>query len=66
MLAAFGLGVSGKFLEVMMGAVLAKILLLGLIILFIQRRPQGLFAVKGRFWSNNDDHLECFEVICGQ
>ena len=49
MLAAFGLGVSGKFLEVMMGAVLAKILLLGLIILFIQRRPQGLFAVKGRF-----------------
>ena len=49
MLAALGLGVSGKFLEVMMGAVLAKIFLLGLIILFIQRRPQGLFAVKGRF-----------------
>jgi urea transport system permease protein len=49
MLAAFGLGISGKFLEVFMGAVLAKILLLGLIILFIQRRPQGLFAVKGRF-----------------
>jgi urea transport system permease protein len=49
MLAALGLGVSGKFMEVMMGAVLAKIFLLGLIILFIQRRPQGLFAVKGRF-----------------
>jgi len=48
-LAALGLGISGKLLEVWMGAVLAKILLLGLIILFIQRRPQGLFAIKGRF-----------------
>ncbi len=48
-LAAFGLGVGGKFLEIGMGPVLAKILLLGLIILFIQKRPQGLFAVKGRF-----------------
>ncbi len=48
-LAAFGLGIGGKFLEVAMGAVLAKICLLVLIILFIQKRPQGLFAVKGRF-----------------
>lgn len=48
-LAALGLGVGGKVLEVGMGAVLAKILLLGLIILFIQKRPQGLFALKGRF-----------------
>jgi len=48
-LAALGLGISGKLLEVWMGAVLAKILLLGLIILFIQCRPQGLFAIKGRF-----------------
>lgn len=48
-LAALGLGLSGKMLEVWMGAVLAKIFLLGLIILFIQRRPQGLFAIKGRF-----------------
>ena len=48
-LAAFGLGIGGKFLEVGMGPVLAKICLLVLIILFIQKRPQGLFAVKGRF-----------------
>ena len=48
-LAALGLGVGGTFLEVGMGAVLAKICLLVLIILFIQKRPQGLFAVKGRF-----------------
>lgn len=48
-LAAFGLGIGGKFLEVAMGAVLAKICLLALIILFIQKRPQGLFAIKGRF-----------------
>jgi urea transport system permease protein len=48
-LAALGLGIGGKFLEVGMGPVLAKICLLVLIILFIQKRPQGLFAVKGRF-----------------
>lgn len=48
-LAALGLGIGGTFLEVGMGAVLAKICLLVLIILFIQKRPQGLFAVKGRF-----------------
>ena len=48
-LAALGLGVSGTVLEIGMGAVLAKILLLVLVILFIQKRPQGLFALKGRF-----------------
>lgn len=48
-LAALGLGIGGTFLEVGMGAVLAKICLLVLIILFIQKRPQGLFAIKGRF-----------------
>lgn len=48
-IAAFTLGVTSKMFEVMMGAVLAKILVLALIILFIQKRPQGLFAVKGRF-----------------
>ena len=48
-LAAFGLGVSGTVLEIGMGAVLAKIILLVLVILFIQKRPQGLFAIKGRF-----------------
>ena len=48
-LAALGLGISGTVLEIGMGAVLAKILLLVLVILFIQKRPQGLFAIKGRF-----------------
>ena len=48
-LAALGLGISGTVLEIGMGAVLAKIILLVLVILFIQKRPQGLFALKGRF-----------------
>lgn len=47
-LAAFGLGVANKILEPQIGAVLGKILILALIILFIQKRPQGLFALKGR------------------
>ena len=46
--AAFGLGFVNKILEPQMGAVLGKILILVLIILFIQKRPQGLFALKGR------------------
>ena len=46
--AAFGLGIANKILEPQIGAVLGKILILGLIILFIQKRPQGLFALKGR------------------
>ena len=37
-----------KFLEPEIGAVLGKVLVLVLIILFIQRRPQGLFAQRGR------------------
>ncbi len=45
---AFGLGVVTKYLEPATDAVLAKIIVLGLIILFIQKRPQGLFAMKGR------------------
>ncbi|WP_425880064.1 urea ABC transporter permease subunit UrtB [Acinetobacter sp. TWP2-2-3] len=48
-LAALGLGISGTALEIGIGAVLAKIILLVLVILFIQKRPQGLFAIKGRF-----------------
>ena len=48
-LAALGLGISGTILEIGLGAVLAKIILLVLVILFIQKRPQGLFAIKGRF-----------------
>ncbi|MEK1908092.1 MAG: urea ABC transporter permease subunit UrtB, partial [Pseudomonas sp.] len=47
-MAAFGLGVANKILEPQIGAVLGKILILALIILFIQKRPQGLFALKGR------------------
>lgn len=47
--AALGLGVLNKLLEGYAGAVLAKIAVLVIIIVFIQKRPQGLFAVKGRF-----------------
>ena len=46
--AAFGLGIFNKILEPQMGAVLGKIVILVAIILFIQKRPQGLFALKGR------------------
>jgi urea transport system permease protein len=46
--AALGLGVINKILEPLAGAVLGKIAVLGIIIIFIQRRPQGLFAIKGR------------------
>ena len=46
--AALGLGVVNKFIEAWSGAVLAKIAVLVFIIVFIQKRPQGLFALKGR------------------
>jgi urea transport system permease protein len=46
--AALGLGIVNKFLEAWSGAVLAKIAVLVFIIFFIQKRPQGLFALKGR------------------
>ena len=42
------LGVLNKFLEGMAGAVLAKIMVLVFIVIFIQRKPSGLFAMKGR------------------
>ncbi|GGC91472.1 urea ABC transporter permease subunit UrtB [Chelatococcus reniformis] len=48
LVAALTLGVANKLLEPFAGAVLGKILLLIFIILFIQRRPRGLFAQKGR------------------
>jgi urea transport system permease protein len=48
MYAALGLGVINKFLEGWAGAVLAKIIVLVFIVVFIQKRPQGLFALKGR------------------
>ena len=46
--AALGLGVLNKLLEGWTGAVLAKIAVLVFIIIFIQKRPQGIFAMKGR------------------
>ena len=46
--AALGLGVLNKLLEGWAGAVLAKIAVLVFIIIFIQKRPQGIFAMKGR------------------
>jgi len=46
--AALTLGFANKFLEAWSGAVIAKIAVLVFIIIFIQRRPQGLFALKGR------------------
>ena len=46
--AAMGLGILNKFLEGWAGAVLAKIAVLVFIIVFIQKRPQGIFALKGR------------------
>ena len=49
---AMGLGVLNKFLEPSTGAVMAKILVLVLIIMFIQKRPRGLFPQKGRAAEN--------------
>ncbi len=48
LVAAFTLGIANKFLEPTTGAVLAAILVLVFIILFIQKRPKGLFPQKGR------------------
>ena len=45
---AMTLGIANKFLEPFAGAVLGKIILLVCIILFIQKRPRGMFALKGR------------------
>ena len=46
--AGLGLGLVNKILESWSGAVLAKIAVLVFIIVFIQKRPQGMFALKGR------------------
>lgn len=48
LISAFTLGIANKILEPFAGAVLGKILILVLLILFIQKRPRGLFALKGR------------------
>ena len=45
---AFLLGVGNKFLEPYSGAVLAKIITLIFLIVFIQKKPKGMFALKGR------------------
>jgi len=47
-LGALTLGIVNKFLEPVAGAVMAKIVVLVLLILFIQRRPRGMFPLKGR------------------
>ncbi len=46
--ASLGLGLMNKLLEAWAGAVLAKIMVLVVIVVFIQKRPQGIFALKGR------------------
>ncbi|GEN22362.1 branched-chain amino acid ABC transporter permease [Halomonas cupida] len=48
LVAGLSLGVINQVLEPWAGAVLAKILVLVFIILFIQKRPRGLFPQKGR------------------
>ncbi|MGL5448124.1 MAG: urea ABC transporter permease subunit UrtB [Rhabdaerophilum sp.] len=48
LISAFTLGIANKILEPFAGAVLGKIIILVLLILFIQKRPRGLFALKGR------------------
>ncbi|WP_430460826.1 urea ABC transporter permease subunit UrtB [Thalassolituus sp. LLYu03] len=52
LVAAMSLGVANKIFEPLAGAVLAKIFVLVFIILFIQKRPRGLFALKGRAVEN--------------
>jgi urea transport system permease protein len=49
LISAFTLGIANKLLEPFAGAVLAKIFILIGLILFIQKKPRGLFALKGRF-----------------
>lgn len=48
LVSAMGLGIINKFLEPYAGAVLAKVLVLVLLILFIQKKPKGMFPQKGR------------------
>jgi urea transport system permease protein len=48
-LGALTLGIVNKFLEPIAGAVLGKIVVLVLLILFVQRNPRGMFPLKGRF-----------------
>ena len=52
LVAGFGLGITNKLLEPWSGAILAKIIVLLFIIVFIQKRPRGLFPQKGRAAEN--------------
>ncbi len=52
MAGALGVGFINKFLEPVAGAVLGKIMVLVIVIVLIQKRPQGLFALKGRMADN--------------
>jgi len=47
--ASLGIGGLNKLLEPSFGAVYGKVLILVLVILFLQRRPSGLFTIKGRY-----------------
>jgi urea transport system permease protein len=48
LISGLSLGIINKFMEPWFGAVLAKVFILVFIILFIQKRPRGLFPQKGR------------------
>jgi len=48
LISGFGLGIINKFMEPWAGAVLAKVFILIFIVLFIQKKPKGLFPQKGR------------------
>lgn len=52
LISGLSLGIANKYLEPYAGAVLAKILVLVFIIVFIQKRPRGLFPQKGRAAEN--------------
>ena len=52
LIAGMGLGVANKFLEPSAGAVMAKIVVLVFIIVFIQKRPRGMFPQRGRAVEN--------------
>ena len=52
LISGLGLGIANKFMEPWAGAVMAKILVLVFVILFIQKKPRGLFPQKGRAVEN--------------
>lgn len=48
MIAAVALGLLNSFIEYSTTASIAKVIVFGIIVVFLQIRPQGLFAVKTR------------------